>query len=119
MIEAGSAAVIHVTLKNKSKAPLTIGVSIPEAVLGVSVTDEHGQQPPGTAFARRWPRYPLAGSSPGVHLGPAGSPSGSYSMRLILTKRVDLTVPGQYTVVVWLKFAPEIRSKPLRLAVEF
>ncbi|MGH9482162.1 MAG: hypothetical protein ACRD1L_08710, partial [Terriglobales bacterium] len=96
-IEPGSAVVIQIAMKNDSKTPLEIGMSmpgVPEVLFGVSVTDERGRPAPATAFARKRPQYPLMGSGPRVRLGP----DGSYRARLILTKRFDLTEPGHYIV---------------------
>lgn len=119
-VQPGAEVVLRVTLRNVSSrsfvAPsMASGNDLGEFVYKVSVTDQRGRPAPRTAYTRWSAGQLLAGNAPDVVL----KPGGVVKDELVLTRLVDITAPGNYTVQVWEDWPnfPVVRSNQLKIVV--
>lgn len=107
-IVGGEEVWLRVTITNRTDRPMPIdswgwrsGPDGPERFYDLDVVDAKGGKPRATAFAQ-WAKRTVFG---GEEL-PAGTlaAGGAITDDILLTKFIDFTVPGQYTVTVAPKY---------------
>ncbi|MGH9520317.1 MAG: hypothetical protein ACRD2D_11735 [Terriglobales bacterium] len=101
VVKSGECVIIAVTIENRTRqlfwGRFDPGAPAPDVWL--TAADEHGRPAPSTAFARA----KLWGGSFRIEKIEPGS---SFHGRLYLTRRWDITLPGEYTVEATARWAP-------------